>query len=376
MKTEKFESGNITQKGGENPLHLFHETGFKDELLLAEASTLKKHLKGPTLFHIAGRDKQPLFVTTLLHGNETTGWQAIQRLMKKYQGQELPRSLLLFAGNIEAAAANRRTLPGQTDYNRAWPGTPHEETPEVRLMAEVFSEVEKQDPFASIDIHNNTGNNPLYACLNKLEEKDLHLARLFSRTIVYFKRPRGVQSLALSEICPAVTIECGCVGQKTTVSKTLEFIEAALHLSSFPAHPLKDDDIDLLKTHAIIKVPAKASLSFDGADADFRFRDDLDHLNFSELAEGTRLGVLGSRKTARLELHPAEWDPLDQGLIAYDNNTITLTKSVIPAMFTREERAIRADCLGYLMHRTDRASEKKRIEASNQNHVADDPAFH
>jgi hypothetical protein len=34
------------------------------------------------------------------------------------------------------------------------------------------------------------------------------LARLFSRPVVYFERPVGVQSAALAKICPAVTRPC------------------------------------------------------------------------------------------------------------------------------------------------------------------------
>jgi hypothetical protein len=34
---------------------------------------------------------------------------------------------------------------------------------------------------------------------------------LFSRTVVYFQQPFGVQSAALATICPAVAVECGRV---------------------------------------------------------------------------------------------------------------------------------------------------------------------
>lgn len=330
--------------------------GFCPDLLDVAASDLVNHLAGPTLFHIEGQRKDPLFISTLLHGNETTGWQAIQRLMKNYQSKPLPRSLMIFIGNIEAAKANVRTLAHQHDYNRAWPGTPDPETPEARMMAALYEALSKSSLFASIDIHNNTGHNPLYACVNKLNDEDLHLARLFARTVVYFTRPRGVQSLAMTRLCPAVTIECGRVGQKRTVSNTFEFIEAALKLSSFPSHPLPDEDIDILKTHAIVKVPGGASLSFDGSEADFCFRPDLDHLNFSELNSGTPLGALGGEKRARLEILPAEWGEHDLDLIDYQSGAITLKRPAIPAMLTLEEPAIRADCLGYLMHRIDRAN--------------------
>ena len=42
-----------------------------------------------------------------------------------------------------------------------------------------------------------------------------------------------------------------------------------------------------------MKVPPEATLSYDGSEADFRFRNDLDHLNFSELDPGAEFGAIG-----------------------------------------------------------------------------------
>jgi len=39
-------------------------------------------LSGPTLIHLPGRRREPLFVSVLLHGNEDTGVVALQRLLR------------------------------------------------------------------------------------------------------------------------------------------------------------------------------------------------------------------------------------------------------------------------------------------------------
>lgn len=315
---------------------------------------LWRELAGPSLFRIEGRNPQPLFVSVLLHGNEDTGWQAVQSVLRDFGSRTLPRTLLLFIGNIAAAKANVRTLPAQTDYNRAWPGTPHAGTPEAHALRQVTDIVRKAQPFASIDIHNNTGHNPHYACVNELAEPYLHLARLFSRTVVYFKKPLGVQSAALAEICPAVTVECGRVGGKAGVAHAAGFIHAALSLSHFPQEPVPEHDLDLLQTRAIVKVPAQASFSFDGTPADFAFRADLDHLNFSELAPGTSFGRLAGEHSARLHVAPGGDFDLQAGYFTYDDGEIRLARSAIPAMLTLDPNAIQLDCLGYLMHRIGR----------------------
>lgn len=327
---------------------------FPDALLSVPAQELAAHLTGPTLFRIPGRQGAPLFVSVLLHGNEDTGWQAVQQVLAHYRGRTPPRPLILFVGNIAAANAGVRTLAWQRDYNRIWPGTLDDDAPEAQLMRQVIDVVAAARPFASIDIHNNTGHNPHYGCLNSLAEPFLHLARLFSRTVVYFEQPRGVQSAALSRICPAVTVECGRVGGEAGVAHAGDFLAAALSLSHFPEHPVPDGDIDLLQTFAIIRVPEAATFSFDAGMADFRFRADIDRLNFAELEPGTQFGRLGPGTTRRLAMVPCTGLDTVEEYFRYDGGEIQLARPAVPAMLTRDANAVRLDCLGYLMHRIGR----------------------
>jgi uncharacterized protein len=208
----------------------------------------------------------------------------------------------------------------------------------------------ERKPFASIDIHNNTGLNPHYACVSRLEPAFLHLARLFSRLLVYFQRPLGVQSIAMSTICPAVTLECGHSGTPDGVEHAAEFVEACLHLAEFPEHAPTRRDIELLETVAIVRVPAHLTMSFDGSDADLRFREDIDHLNFSAAPAGTVFGRVAS-PDVRLEILPGR----DRGVLRewfdYRDGHIRLARAAFPAMLTRDVAAIRLDCLCYLMER-------------------------
>lgn len=340
-------------------LHTFH--GLPDDLLGVPARHLWQHLPGPSLFDIPGRDPRPLFASVLLHGNEDTGWTAIRKVLSEHrrQGRDLGRRLLLFVGNIAAAKANVRTLDTQTDYNRTWPGTRFPEAPEAALMCEVVERVAAERPFASIDIHNNTGNNPFYACVNRLGERHLHLARLFSRQVVFFTRPVGVQSAAMARLCPAVTVECGLPGSEAAAGHAAGFIEAALSIDHLPETPVPDHDLDLMQTAVIVRVPVDATFSYDGADADFRFISDIDRLNFSELPAGTLFGHLGGAGDRQLTVVPGgEFDTDPASYLGYEKNAIRLARNAIPAMLTRDPRAVRLDCLGYLMHRIDRAGRR------------------
>ena len=320
-------------------------------LLDVPASRLVEVLPGPALIHLPGRRQPPLFVSVLLHGNEDTGWLAAQSVLRKYATAELPRALSLFIGNVGAARGGLRRLDGQPDYNRVWPGSEEAPTAEQAMMREVVDAMRARGVFASIDIHNNTGLNPHYACVNRLERDFLHLAALFSRIVVYFIRPRGVQSAAFAELCPAVTVECGKPGTPGSVEHAAAFMEACLHLSEFPAQPVAAHDIDLFHTVATVRVPDELSFGFDAPDADIDFVPGLDHYNFRELAPGDVLGRLRPGSAARLQALDEAGADIGSRLFDCRGGAITLTQPLMPAMLTRDERVIRQDCLCYLMER-------------------------
>jgi len=320
-------------------------------LLTATPAELADLLGGPTLLHLPGRRPAPLFVSILLHGNEDAGLRAIQRLLTKHKDTQLPRALSLFIGNVSAARLGLRRLENQPDYNRVWPGGVQAEAPEARMMASVIETMRERNVFASIDVHNNTGLNPHYACVNSLDRRFLHLAVLFSRTVVYFTEPRGVQSLAFAQLCPAVTIECGKPGSAGSDTHAAEFIEAALHLSEFPHHPVPAHDIDLYHTIATVKIPEGVRFSFDGSPADIMFDPDIDHLNFRELAVGARLATVSNACTTPLHVPRADGSNRWQELFKVRDGTLCLQRALMPSMLTLDRHIVRQDCLCYLMER-------------------------
>jgi hypothetical protein len=332
-------------------------TTLPEGLLDMNASELESALGGPTLIHLPGRREPGLFVSALMHGNEPVGWDAVRGLLRHYRPgggeQPLPRSLSVFIGNVSAAARGMRHLEGQPDYNRIWPGCDGRESPEHGMMQQVVDIMANRGVFASVDLHNNTGLNPHYACVNVIDNRFLHLAAMFGRLVVYFIRPCGVQSKAMADLCPSVTLECGKVGQARGVEHAREYLEAVLHLSEHPAHPVAEHDIDLLHTVATVKVKEGVTFGFGDAAADIRFLADLDRLNFRELPRGTSLGSLNPDLGLGLEIYNEQGHEVSDQYFVLDENELRLRNSVIPSMLTRDHAVIRQDCLCYLMERYD-----------------------
>jgi hypothetical protein len=322
-----------------------------DGLLGAPVESLAELLGGPTLIHLPGRRPEPLFVTVLAHGNESTGFYALQALLQKYRDQTLPRALSIFIGNVTAASQGQRFLDGQADYNRVWPGTGQADAPEAQMMQQVVDSLRTRKAFASIDVHNNTGINPHYGCINRVDNQFLHLASLFSRTVVYFIRPLGVQSMAMSHVCPAVTIECGKPDHEYGMAHARDYMDACLHLSELPQHPVASHDVDLFHTVAVVKIPADVNFGFGEEAVDLQLNGNLDHLNFRELPAGTELGRVRQGAAITLEVRDDNNQSVYDHYFTIEENRLLTARPLMPSMFTLDERIIRQDCLGYLMER-------------------------
>ena len=327
-------------------------------LLDLAADQLHGCLGGPTLIHLPGRREPALFVSVLMHGNETTGWETVRALLAGYQpgggSQPLPRALSLFIGNTAAAAQGLRHLPGQPDYNRVWPGSDTGGTAEHALMASVVERMRGRGVFASVDLHNNTGLNPHYACVNVLDTATLHLAAVFGRTLVYFVRPRGVASMAMAALGPSVTLECGKVGQSHGVEHALRYLEACLHLSEHPQHALPPRDLDLYHTVAVVKVPREVRFGFGGDGLDLDLVDDLDRLNFRELPAGTLIArVRPDGNGLPLDVRDEQDREVAGRYFTLADGEVRTRCALMPSMLTRDLDVIRQDCLCYLMERYD-----------------------
>lgn len=319
-----------------------------DGFLSAKAEELHEVLKSPTLFHLKGINPQPLFISTLLHGNETTGLYAIQRLLKKYREKSLPRAISLFIGNVAAAKEKQRHLDDQDDYNRIWPGSHHSDSAEKDMMQTVTNIMAKKKPFASIDIHNNTGKNPHYACINILNPHGLMLAAMFSDIAVYFTSPKGVQSSAFSDFCPSIVLECGQSGEKSGVDHALDYLQSILELDKLSS---KDNKLKLYHTVARVTIPETITIqnAISSDSCDVCLNAQLEDKNFHLIDSGTEFATVNAEKEKLIVVSSESEEDVTNEYIEIDNNKLLFKKPITLSMFTTNEEAIRQDCVCYFM---------------------------
>lgn len=303
-------------------------------------------LGGPALLQIGMSSAPPVFLSTLLHGNETSGWTVVQQLLKEYDHHAAHRPLLLFIGNVYAAQAGVRKLDTTSDYNRIWRGG---ECPEKQMAAEVLSLLQREKPFVSIDLHNNTGRNPVYGCIRDLNETHLALASLFSNTALHTERPCETLTHVMTDLCPAITCECGLPGAEEGIQKALDFVRDCLHLKELPDRHLRKPNLNVYYAVGRIHLPHGSTVDFANGpkDADFTFEKDFDLWNFTQLPAGHVFGW--RKKELRLILMDEQGKDISQNYFAYKGREIVLANSFAPAMLTRIPSIIFQDCLGYVM---------------------------
>lgn len=318
-------------------------------LLHCEASDLHKVLPGPSLLHLRGARPEPLFVSVLLHGNETTGWEALRGILQDYQDGGLPRSLSLFIGNVAAAAQGVRHLDDQPDYNRIWKAQGHH--PEEVMVRQILEQMRERNVFASIDIHNNTGRNPHYACINRLATAFFQLATQFSRTVVYFLQPDSVLSLAFAGLCPSVTVECGKAVEKSGVLHAREFVLRVLALDGFSDTSMPVHNIDLFHTVAIVKPGEGVTIGVDAADVELDLLPEIDNYNFHEIQPGTQLARVSHNRAMPLVVRNEFGKDVSERYFEVKDGFVCTRVPVMPSMLTLNIDVVKQDCLCYLMER-------------------------
>ena len=309
-------------------------------------ANIRSLFPNPTLIQLDGEDKNFLFISILLHGNEYSSLCIMQRVLAKYTAG-LPRSILMFIGNVRAAEANLRHLPDQVDYNRCWPGTLMQANPTTQMMKRVIEIAHGLPLFAALDIHNNTGRNPHYACTTDPNGRNQNLAARFNRIAMVYHY-KGVCTMAFDGICPAVTLECGIPGDPAGIEHACRLIEELLTLDNLADEEPSREQLHLVESHLDVHIPRHVSYEFDlDADVDLKFARDIETRNFTLMDPRQIFGYTRIDRPI-LVLDADNHDVTDE-VLRVEQGKIYFNQTLMPAMITRDKLVIQQDCLCHLV---------------------------
>lgn len=313
-------------------------------------------LGGPTLLRLEGHDRtRTRAVATLLHGNEPSGIRAVHAWLRA--GHVPAVNTLFFIGSPEAALAPpgfaHRMLPGRPDLNRCF--LPPFETPEGRMAEGLLATLRTQQVEALVDLHNNTGDNPPYAVLTRVDAARLGLASLFADVCVHSDLRLGTLIEATEGDCPGATIECGRAGDPEADAAAVRSLALFLETDQIAAQP--ERDIPILESPVRVSMRAGARIAFGEAPvpgADLTVVGDIDRHNFDRLEPGHPVGWLADGAAWPIEARGADGKEVSRELFILRDGRLETRIEGVPVMMTTDPVVAEADCLFYMMQPRDR----------------------
>jgi hypothetical protein len=332
--------------------HGWFPDGLPDELLDVDERTLLRALGRPSLVRVPGTGTQPpRGIATLLHGDESTGFQAVHRILRRRRSY--PFDLYVVIGNVEAALAPpgfaHRFLDHQEDMNRIW-GTSDHSTPDREAAEGILARLIAAEPESLVDVHNNTGDNPFYAIVTQDRPEVFNLATLFTTTLLRWDLLANTLMEALHGTCPTIAVECGLPGRPESLAFAVDGMRRYLG-----APPLRTDalarDFDLLGDLRKVTVLPETRFQFGGEpgpDLDLVLSANGDVHNFDEVPAGHVLGHVRPGTPMPVRVHASNGHDVTGKHVAVVEDQLMLTEPSTPVMMTRTVAAARKDCLFYL----------------------------
>jgi hypothetical protein len=305
----------------------------------------------------------------LLHGNEPSGLIAMREWLAS--GPEPAVDVVCVIANVEAArlapAFTHRMVPGRPDLNRCFLG-PFEGA-EGRLARGILDLIEDTKPEAVVDLHNNTGHNPVYGVGIEPTPEILGLCSMFGRHLIWSHLTLGALLEAVS-ICPAVTIEVGKSGEEAANRAAFEGLVRLVDAERlFESGALAADGVAIYDPDRVrvLRMPMRAVIApgrrlvmstVPRDEADLTMPDDLDRHNFERVEKGARIGWIRGEGSPLQLIDEHGRDRADE-YFERRGDELVVRQPFMPIMITVDAEVAASDCLFYVVHAVEDGTEAR-----------------
>jgi hypothetical protein len=262
-----------------------------------------RELGTTTWMRLPGSGDEPArAVVTLLHGDESTGLEALLTVLRRRQ--RYPFDLHVVVGNVEAALHGsgfaHRFLDGQEDGNRVWERpVPADASPQRRAADAVLDDLLATPLAGLIDLHNTTGANPFHGLVTDDDPASLDLATRFTTTLVRWDLGAGTILEAVAPLAPAAAVECGLPGRHASTAFAVDGLRRFL---GPPPGAIPPPDHDLISDLRRVTVRPEVRFRFGGApdrETDLTLVPDGDASNLRGSPPGTSSATSGRGHRSR-----------------------------------------------------------------------------
>lgn len=310
-------------------------------------------LKVPIIIDITGKDSSRWrVVTTLLHGNEPSGFIALHKWLTQEKDSNAPQTNMRFIiCSVEAAKMlplfSHRYLNNGIDINRCF-GTkfPRGYYQRANVIAEAIKEVA---PELVIDLHNTSGTGPAFAVCTEISDGAKAIISLFCQHVI-------VSSIKLGALmeqnfnCPVITIECGGAKDIEAHNVAYQGIKRLAEIEKIK--PMTKQQINVIRHPLRLKLRPGVHLSYASSNDESMgviLHSTIEQLNFNGAKKGQSLGWLDKLGLANFELFDEENHNVVHDYFHEDNGQLLCQQEMRIFMATSNRDIAMADCLFYLV---------------------------
>jgi hypothetical protein len=320
-----------------------------DRVLGGTPEEFLENLPGPSWFVVKGSGPgRPRLITTLLHGNEPSGFRALHRWLL---GDPRPAvDVHVCVASVEAARTpplfTWRERRGGTDLNRVFQG-PFTGF-EGELAKNILTRIEDVDPEAIVDLHNASGSTPSFSLAACVDGRHRRLSSFFTQRMVRVGTPLGTLMEAVVDRWPSLIVECGGAADEESDAVAYHGIKRFTEAASV-FDVAGDNAVELLENPVRIRLREGLSLEYaeERSEADVTLREDIDRFNYGETAGGELVGWVGDLEAFEASV-PAGRPPLDE-LLRVRGGRLETARPLRFLLATTRTDIGASDCLFYVI---------------------------
>ena len=140
-------------------------------------------------------------------------------------------------------------------------------------------------------------------------------------------------------------LECGQASDKSGEDHALAYLETILQLEDLSSH--NSDELKIYHTIARVTIPKTVTIGSENRDIELNTQ--LEDKNFHLIQPGTEFASINSAKEKQIIVNSESHEDITDEYIERQDDKLLFKKPITLAMFTASERAIRQDCVCYLM---------------------------
>ena len=312
-----------------------------------------QNLKQPSWIFIKGRDSTRCrILTTLLHGNEPSGFIALHRCLNEGIIPETDMHCLVASvpAALQEPFFSTRMLPPQRDLNRCF--TPPFNDEQGQFAKEILAHIKKLEPEAIIDIHNTSGDGPSFGVSTISNPSHIALTALFSHRLVITNIRLGALMEIATDHFPIVTIEVG--GRQEPSSHEVAYQGLCRYMSARNLYDIgtTSEVFETLRHPLRLEIKNNRTLCYSEeqkAGTDVTIVAEIEKYNFGEIPADKTLGWLGELGIDALTVKGTKNQELISEYFQRSGNNLQTRIPMKLFMATPDPELAIGDCLFYLV---------------------------